>query len=278
MAPSVTDIIGLVQTVAPTYRAEPWDNCGLQVGNPDAPVKKIAVALDADERTISSAARAGADLLITHHPLIFPNISSIDVRHATGKAAATALAAGLSVYTAHTNLDHAPGGTSFVLAGKLSLADPTPLTHSAVSPGGHTALSEAAGEEDWILCIGRLPSDMELVDLARLVKESLDAPLVRYAGDPHRVISRAAVCAGSGGDFISAARSLGADVLITGEVRYHAAVSAVESDIALIEAGHFWTELPVISEVARIIEGQLRTKGWAVDVIVIQGKDPFSYA
>ncbi len=127
MAPSVTDIIDLIQIIAPTYLAEPWDNCGLQVGNPDAQVKKIAVALDPDEPTILSAAKSAVDLLITHHPLIFQRLSSIDVRAGTGRAVAAALSAGISVYSAHTNLDHVPEGTSFAMAQKLSLINPDPL-------------------------------------------------------------------------------------------------------------------------------------------------------
>jgi dinuclear metal center YbgI/SA1388 family protein len=277
MPPSVTDIIDLIEIIAPTHRAEPWDNCGLQVGNPEAPVSKIAVALEADERSILMAAEGGADLLITHHPLIFPSISSIDIRGGTGRSVAAALAAGISVYSAHTNLDHAPEGTSFSMAKKLSLVNPTPLTPPTPTHQAQSTASQCAAAGDGIVYIGQLTSKLNLIDLARSVKESLNAPMVRYVGDLQRPISRAAVCAGSGGDFIAAAHLSGADVLITGEVRYHAAVSAVESGIALIEAGHFWSELPGISEAAHSLEKQLRMKKWGVDVMIIQGQDPFSY-
>jgi dinuclear metal center YbgI/SA1388 family protein len=277
MAPSVADIIDLIHTIAPPHLAEPWDNCGLQVGNPDAQVKRIAVALDPDELTIRLASQGAADLLVTHHPLIFQRLSSIDIRAGTGRAVAAALAAGISVYSAHTSLDHAPGGTSFAMAKKLSLIDPTPLSWPGPTDRAQTAPLDRADSPDGIVYTGRLPSSMRLIELAGFAKESLNAPLVRCVGDPERRVSRVAVCAGSGGDFITTVHSLGADVLITGEVRYHAAASAADLGIALIEAGHFWSELPVLSEAARGIEEQLRMKRWAVDVMTIQGQDPFSY-
>jgi dinuclear metal center YbgI/SA1388 family protein len=277
MGPLVSDIIDLIQLIAPLHRAEPWDNCGLQVGDPDAEVRKIAVALDADEPTIRLAAENSADLLVTHHPLIFQRLSSIDVRAGAGKAVAAALAAGISVYSAHTSLDHAPGGTSCALAGKLSLVDPVPLPSPIPDARDQSMRADDSGTPDGIVYFGALPSKMMLVDLARFVRESLGAPLVRCTGDPQRYASRAAVCAGSGGDFISTARSLGADVLITGEARYHAAVTAEESGVALIEAGHYWSELPVVFDVARAIEEKLHQEKWAADVITIKGRDPFSY-
>jgi dinuclear metal center YbgI/SA1388 family protein len=273
MTPSVADIIRIIEAVAPPDRAEPWDNCGLQVGSPDAAVVRTAVALDADEGTINSAAAGGADLLVTHHPLIFPDIASIDTRRAVGRAIAAALKADIAVYSAHTSLDHAPGGTSLAAARRLSLIEPAPLP----SPSPGTSRPDRPGTGDGILCIGRLPMEMKLVDLANLVKDSLGAPLVRIVGDPSRVVSRVAVCAGSGGGYIGTAHGLDAEVLITGEVRYHAAREAADLGISVIEAGHFWSELPVLSEIARIITQESRAKGWSVDVTIMQEQDPFSY-
>ncbi len=279
MPPSVADIIGLIEIIAPPQRAETWDNCGLQVGNPDAPVNRTAVALDANEETIRSAAAGRADLLVTHHPLIFPDISSIDISRATGKAVAAAIKADISIYSAHTSLDHAPEGTSFAMARKLSLVDPTPLPFPASTAApSRSALPGQDTTGDGIVCLGGLPSAMTLADLALLAKNALGAPVIRLVGDPARSVSRVAVCAGSGGDFIGTARDLGAHVLITGEVRYHAARQAVDAGISLIEAGHFWSELPVVSEMAFIIRRESQARGWSVDVSIIQERDPFSYA
>jgi len=277
MTPSVADIIRIIEAVAPPDRAEPWDNCGLQVGNPDAAVGKAAVALDADETTINSAAAGGADLLVTHHPLIFPDIASIDTRRAVGRAISAALKADIAVYSAHTSLDHAPAGTSLAAARRLSLIEPVPLPSPNSSAPLRAPRSDRREPGDGILCLGGLPTEMKLVDLAHLVKGSLGAPLVRMVGDPSRVVSRVAVCAGSGGDFIGTAHGLDAEVLITGEVRYHAAREAADLGISVIEAGHFWSELPVLSEIARIITQESRAKGWPVDVIIMQEQDPFSY-
>jgi dinuclear metal center YbgI/SA1388 family protein len=188
-----------------------------------------------------------------------------------------ALGAGISVYSAHTNLDHAPEGTSFAMAKKLSLVNPTPLPCPFSAAHAQAASTDHTDTPDGIVYIGALPSKMILIDLAKFVKESLGPSMVRCVGDQRRSVSRAAVCAGSGSDFVAMAHSLGADVLITGEVRYHAAVSAVESGITLIEVGHFWSELPVIFELARYLEEQLLLRKWAVEVMTIQGQDPFSY-
>jgi len=277
MAPSVADIIDIIQIIAPIDRAEPWDNSGLQVGNPDAPVNKVAVALEPGEQTIRTARAEGADLLITHHPLIFPKISSIDVRTGAGKAVAAALETGISVYSAHTNLDHAPEGTSAAMARRLSLIDPAPLPCPDPTAYGQNDTSDRVAAQDGIVFIGGLSSNMNLIALARLVKKSLNAPMVRMVGDPQLPVSRAAVCAGSGGDYIAAAHSAGADVFITGEIRYHAALAAADLGICVIEAGHFWSELPVIAETARMIGQETRARGWSVGVTVIQGQDPFKY-
>jgi dinuclear metal center YbgI/SA1388 family protein len=269
MIPKAADIIDIIEGYAPPGRAESWDNSGLQVGDPNAAVKIAAVALDADEYTVSSAADRGAGLLITHHPLIFPDIRSVDLSTGVGRAIAAALRGGVTIYAAHTNLDHAASGTSHALARVIGLVEISPLSDAGSPP-------ESAAE-DGIVVFGRLPSETTLLELAAHTKAALGAPAVRIVGDAGAPISTAAVCAGSGGDFVPTAHTVGVDALITGEVGYHAAARARDEGLSLIEVGHFWSEMPVVRLTAETVVDEAQKRKWDLSVVIIEGCDPYGY-
>jgi dinuclear metal center YbgI/SA1388 family protein len=269
MTLKVFDITEIIETYAPLAGSDRWDNSGLQVGDYNAEVKVVAVALDADEANVKSAVDRDAELLITHHPLIFPSITSVDTRTGPGKAIAAAVTGNLSVYSSHTSLDHSASGTSFTLARRLSLTDIAPLPY-ANTPSD-------IEREDGVLVQGRLETPMKLVELAAFVKRALGAPMLRCVGNGERLIRSVAVCAGSGGDFVSTAASSGVDLLVLGEIRYHQALEACALGLSVIEAGHFWTEMPVVLETARILKEEACNKKWALSVLTIDGADPFVY-
>ena len=118
---TVADIIQAMESIAPSFLAEKWDNPGLQVGTKDHPVKTIRVSLDPSRKVVADACKKGVDLLITHHPLIFHPLKSIDFSTPTGSIIKTAINGGLAVFSAHTNLDSAKGGVNDVLASKIGL-------------------------------------------------------------------------------------------------------------------------------------------------------------
>jgi len=123
----VSDVIAWMEKIAPASLAEEWDNPGLQVGRPDAEVRHVFLALDPSPETVSAACSAGADMLVTHHPLIFSPLSKIDLREPSGRIVAKAIDAGLTIFSAHTNLDSASGGLNDLLAGMIGMKDLMPL-------------------------------------------------------------------------------------------------------------------------------------------------------
>ena len=131
MTPTVADIIKLLETIAPPYLAETWDNCGLQVGKRQWPVRHIRTALDPLPQVVSDAVEAGVDLLITHHPLIFKPVKQVDFGTELGQIIRASAVGRMAVYAAHTSLDLAPGGLNDILADILGLENTSPLVPAA---------------------------------------------------------------------------------------------------------------------------------------------------
>ena len=278
LVPKVKDIVEIIEEAAPKSWAEKWDNPGLQVGDMNADVRRVAVALDPVIDSISRSIDGGADLLVTHHPLIFPNISLVEIDRGVGKVIRLAIENSLAVYSAHTNFDRSPKGTNRILAETLGLTEIGPL-FKVEDPGPKNAISN----NDFAVAVGMLPETVSLNDFAASVKDKLNAPCVRIVGEKDMKVARAAVCGGSGGDFIKQAAESGADVFVTGEVKYHDALIVRDMvgdgslSMGLIEAGHFHTEEAAVPRLAKIVsEGALK-KGFKIDVYAIEGEDPFSY-
>ena len=274
MIPKVRNIIEIIESFAPEKTAEVWDNPGLQVGNLDDKVKNIAVALDPVKNSVSRAIYGGANLLVTHHPLIFPHLNSIDVSRGVGGIIKLAINNSLSIYSAHTNFDRSLIGTNLALSEALGLTDLTPLPRP----------NDPASKDDFSVVIGKLNPPMKLLDFATIVKDVLNAPCVRFVGDGEAEVTTVGVSGGSGGDFISGAAMAGVDIFVTGEVKYHDALAVKDSTsdgtnsmglLGLIEAGHFNTEETAIPLLASNIAQQSSKMGFEVEVFVVKGEDPF---
>jgi dinuclear metal center YbgI/SA1388 family protein len=277
MIPTVGNLIGIIEKYAPLTGAEPWDNSGLQVGDLKSPAHTVAVSLDADSLTIARAVEKNASLLITHHPLIFPSICSVDLSIGTGRAIAAAIEGGLSVYSSHTSLDHSFSGTSLVLAQAIGLEEITPLPFFK---SGHPVDRRSNAQDnlsDGIIIFGKTPIPVSFTELAVRAKKALAAPMLRITGNESGAISRVAVCAGSGGDFLRTAVSGGAEVFITGEIKYHTAQAALDLGLNVIETGHYWSELPIVEETARTILEAAQLRNWDISVVTIDGRDPFIF-
>jgi dinuclear metal center YbgI/SA1388 family protein len=249
MSSRVKHILDVLEGVAPARLAEPWDNPGLQVGGREDPVNRILIALDPTLDALREASRRGAQLLITHHPLIFKPISSVEPTRYPGDVLHEAIRIGIALACAHTNLDAARGGVNDLLAGLLGLRDVSALE------GPEGTAEEGIGR------IGALPDPTSLASFVERVKRGLEAPLVGVVGAAERTLHRAAVVGGSGGGLIEAAALQGADVLVTGDVGHHHALSAVTHGIALIDAGHFRTEKAAMAGFRDLLESRLREAG-----------------
>ncbi|WP_296731254.1 Nif3-like dinuclear metal center hexameric protein [Anaerovibrio sp.] len=259
-------VMGLIEKIAPKKLAENWDNPGLQVGNPEQQVKKIMVCLDVSLPVVQKAIEKGADMIISHHPVVmFKGLMSIRTDAWVGKLIQALLTHNIAVYSAHTNLDIAQGGCNDILARMCGLENIDGFVPCQDYP------EESMGR------IGYLSQEILLEDYAKNICHSLETDCVRIVKGGRDMVKKVALCSGAGGDFISKAAFCGADVYITGDIKYHEAQQAMRQGINLIDAGHFATEFPVVRALAEYLRTEIRKLDQAVEVIEDDiSKDYFS--
>ncbi len=343
MAVNAAWIMEAMERWAPRHLAESWDNVGLLVGHPAAKVSKVLVTLDVTIPVVTYAAQNKYDLIISHHPPIFKALPSLRTDNSQGQMLALLLQNSIAVYTAHTNLDAAPGGVNDTLATLLGLKRIRPLQTTyedklvklaVFVPASHVgavcdALCDAGaghigqyshctwqsagtgtflplagtnpflgtqgqlqsvnevkletifpqslqkaviaamiaahpyeevaydlyhlmntGKRYGIGRIGTLPAPCSFGEWLRDAKEALGLETVKVAGSVDREIQTIALCGGSGASMINDAAQAGADVLITGDVKYHEAQQAIDKGIIVIDGGHYGTEQPVVQVVS----------------------------
>ena len=239
MAATVTDIVKIMEAIAPSHLAQKWDNVGLQVGDPNRAVASVWVALDPTLKVIRDAAQNGTDLLITHHPLFFRPLKCIDLRSEQGAVIEMALAHGIAIFAAHTNLDAAIGGANDILARRLGLVDAVPLAVGAAQGNCHeTPRQDVPG----LGRIGRLASSMALGEFAQMVRDRLELETVKVSGDPRLQVEWAAVCSGSGSGLMKDFFASSAQVYVSGDLHYHDAMDAVAAGRGFVDVGHFASE------------------------------------
>ena len=229
----ISDVIERVELKYPCELAYEWDNVGLLVGDRDREVKNVVTCLDVTEDVIEFAKNVEAELIISHHPVIFSPINRINRDTKTGKILLDAIENKIAIYSAHTNCDKAENGINTRLAKLLELKDIEPL------------------EEDGLGRIGNLEEPISMGEFARVVEKEVAAK-VRFCGDTKTVVKKVAICSGAGGDVIPVAIQKGADVLVTGDTKYHQILDA-KDDINIIDAGHFGTECIVAELFAEIL-------------------------
>ena len=239
---TVKDIFDFVNTVAPAYMKESWDNVGLNCGRMDKEVKTILVALDPFEGVCKEAADVGADLLVTHHALIW-NPGFITDETQQGKNTLFLIEHGIPCINAHTNLDLAPGGVNDTLAEVLGLQDVT-----VVAPVG----TDEAGREYGLLRQGVVEKQSLEVFLQH-VKNVLGCPGLRYA-DGGKPVHKVCVGGGACGSELMDAYRAGCDTFVTADVKYNQFWDARDLGMTIIDAGHFYTENPVVKVLADRIQ------------------------
>ena len=236
---TVKDILTYIETLAPRYMKEDWDNVGLLCGSAGAEVTKILVALDPFEGVCREAAQWGAELIVTHHPLIFHGPKAITDETALGRAIMALCRSGISAINAHTNLDCAPGGVNDVLAETLGLEN-----ISVINPGG----VDESGREWGLLHQGEVP-EQPLTGFLSTVKERLRCEGLRYV-DGGKPVRKVAVGGGSCGSGLLDAVRAGCDTFVTADIKYNQFWDAKDLGLNLIDAGHFATENPVVPVLA----------------------------
>ena len=241
---TVKDILDYLHTLAPDYMKMEWDNTGLLCGDPNCPVHKVLVALDPFESVCYEAYDAGADLLITHHPLIFHPQRSITTQTSIGRSIMFLCEKGISAVNAHTNLDCAPDGINDILAKTLQLEDITVINSKGI---------DSQGRPWGLLRMGTFST--ELPYFLAHVKHRLGTPVLRYVngGKP---VNKVAVGGGACAEGLMEAWEAGCDTFVTADVKYNQFWDAKDLGINLIDAGHFYTENPVCTYLAQQLTTQ----------------------
>lgn len=244
---TVKEIYDFIDSIAPFGSAEDFDNVGLLIGDFSQQVSKVAVALDATEEVLEKAVCESAELLITHHPVIFNPIKQFFKDSLPYKLAQS----GISVISAHTNLDKAPGGVGDALANALKLLDIKELQQT-----------ERMGR------IGFLPKPMKDFEFAKFTEDSLNTN-VRYT-PIDREIKKVAVLGGAGDFALETAANFGADAFVTGESKHHILLEARRRKICYLDAGHYATEAVVCPILAKKISDAFEN----IDVVLIEQEAP----
>ena len=228
---TVNDIMEYMQTLAPRELKMDWDNVGLNCGSRTAPVTKILVALDPFEHVCQEAAEWGADLLVTHHPLIFRALPMVTDEAAITRGLMTLVKHDISHFCAHTNLDCVEGGVNDVLAATLGLEN-----------------VEKLGAYGGMMRCGTV-KEQSLEEFLAFVKEKLGSKGLRYC-DGGKPVRKVAVGGGGCADGLYDTILAGCDTFVTSDVKYNGFWDAYEQGLTIIDAGHFHTENPVVAMLA----------------------------
>ena len=237
------EIIKKIEEICPPDTQDEWDNSGVQieVGGISSECEKVLVALEITDDVISEAAKEGADLIVTHHPLIFGKIASISSDDVTGRYIERLIKEGISCYSYHTPFDKMDGGNNDDLAGILGLE----------------GVEKTEADEGEYLRKGKLPKEMSFPDVIKLCSEKLGMESCRFraVGDPGETVKSVVLCTGSGGGFMKEAYDAGADLYITGDVKYHDAMLAKALGLLVLDIGHYGSEKIFVENMASLIEG-----------------------
>lgn len=219
--------VEIIEGICPPSCAEEWDNCGFQVNTEFQEVGRVLVALEITGDVIDEAIENQADLIVTHHPLIFGKINCVDYNNITGNYIERLIKAGISVYSCHTSFDKVNGGNNDYLGEILELANIEPF------------------ENDNGFCRkGVTPFEVTFAEFIHKAAEALEVSekYFKAVGDLTRTVYSVGWCTGAGAEFIEEAADEGCDLYVTGDIKYHDAQMAKELGICVLDAGHYGTE------------------------------------
>ena len=229
------EVVAALERLYPVETASSWDRVGLVTGDLDQPVSLVYFAVDPTLAVVDEARAAGADLLLTHHPLLLRGVHSVATTSAKGAAVTSLVVNDIALYVAHTNADVASPGVCDALASACGLVEVGPLEVDEVSGTGHGR-------------VGSLTHPLTLRDFAQRLSTVLPTAVggIRVAGPADALVTRVAVVGGAGDHMFDAVRASGADVYVTADLRHHPALEAREEARGgtpyLVDAGHWATE------------------------------------
>lgn len=267
--PTLREVLEVVERLYPPATAQSWDRVGLVTGDPDQPVRRIHLAVDPTLAVVEEARALGADLLLTHHPLLLRGVHAVATTTAKGATVTGLVVGGVALYVAHTNADVAAEGVCEALAEACGLGATTPLSTSEDQPLGR---------------VGDLPAAVPLrtfvEDLASRLPPT--AAGLRVAGPPGAQVRRVAVLGGAGDDLLDAVRASGADVYVTADLRHHPALEAREEARGgppfLVDAGHWASEQVWLARAERALVAGLGERAARVETHISTVRtDPWTF-
>jgi GTP cyclohydrolase I len=237
--PTCRDIGDWMETIAPRGLAETWDNIGWMIGDPGLPATGVLICLNVTETQVREADAAGLNLIISHHPPIFPPVSSMASDTREGRLAGLSWQKGIQIFSSHTNYDAAPGGLADLFAQTLLLEGISPF------PGTGRGCSVSGGR------LGRMTSPCVTKDFLMHLRRCLGVETMRLIGSEPEKIEWVAAQNGSFDDeLLTCLRNAAPDVLVTGDVKYHDALDLADAGIFTIDVGHFHSEHAFVSSLA----------------------------
>lgn len=257
------ELIKILEKISPVNRAAKWDNPGLLVGG-DKEVKKIVLAVDASDYVIDTAINQGADLIITHHPLIFSGLKNVTESDFIGRRVLKLAANGIGLYAMHTNFD----------VTHLSLAAGAMLgieKEGTLGVTGTIQLSDGLEDEIGYGLYGSIKDIRNVAQLAEHVKNTFNIEAVRVFGNLQRNVEKIAIFPGSGKSGIDEAVSKGVEVMITGDVDHHSGIDAVAKGMSIIDAGHYGIEKIFV----KILAGWIKDSGLDIEIVEIADDEAF---
>lgn len=249
------DIALIIEEFAPLGTQEPWDNSGFCIGSPEQEIKGVMIGFDCTPELIEAAVAVGANMVITHHPLIFAGVKKINPDTFIGKCITLAITNGVVIYSAHTNADKAEGGVTALMALRLGLQNIEPL------------------DETSLALVGTLPSPVEPQELSTFVKKAFGVERLRSSRLIEEPVSRVAVCAGSGSSFIPQAMEAEVQLFITGDLSYHHYFCS--EGFMVMDIGHYESERDIVGKLYEILSKKIPT--FAIHTFLNNNNNPIFY-
>ena len=249
---TVLDVKNAVERLAPAFMKEDWDNVGLLVGRADKTVTRVLTALDLTDGVIKEAKALGAQAIVTHHPIMMDARRRMTDADREGRLLLALAENGIAHIAAHTNFDSAPGGVNDTLLAQM---------------GAQNVRGEGC------IRVGDVEAGTTFGDLCARAQRKLHA-VVRAYGGANTPVRTLGCCSGAGGSLFPEAAALGANCFITGEIKHHVALEAMDSGMCVIEAGHFETENPACEVMANALQNACDALKYNVTVFCSKG-NPF---
>lgn len=236
------NVIDVIEEICPNELAEPWDNCGIQLRCENQEIDKILVTLEITEEVIKEAIDEDVDFIVTHHPLIFNSLTSVDNNNIIGKYILQLSEADISVYSCHTSFDVLDGGNNDYFGALMELTDITNFT-----------------VEERFCRKGHTPFEVTFAEFVHKVADVIEIEEKHFkeVGEPTKIIDTIGWCTGSGSEFIKSAVMEKCDLFVTGDVKYHDAQYAKENHLCVLDVGHYGSEKIFTENMADFLRNEL---------------------